>query len=452
MGSRLLEPPGGGYQALSTNYSVPSTKYEVPTTWGYSVPGTAYETAGSVQGTYSPPETSYFPQNSFAPVATKYDFPSNGHPSTLPTATPTPGSQSYIPTPASQTQTYNPNPFASQMTVYDVPATSYDAPLRSGNLAVPAAYAPVNMTPASTFTTFTTPSTSQDGLTMGVYGPCSSAPAADPAQMTYAAPLSSAPLHSYNPPPGYASPALGTREVAPISSAPLQSYNPPPGYASPALGTREVGTPPPATMALDATCRATFSPPPDQQGSSRVPVYAAPGTPERDLLSSAAATTLLGATPLTHGPGTGVATPTAPGLGTVSTPTAAGLGTLNGTPSKPLGSIRQVPMPSTLIKDPENATVTQHHAMVMATREQAQPEYLTGRTQEVEGPPQVTQQHTQQVVNGEVQQQVVEVPNVQVHEIIQEIPEVQIVDKIVEVPRVVQQPVEHIVEEIAGAS
>ena len=45
----------------------------------------------------------YFPQNSFAPVATKYDFPSNGHPSTLPTATPTPGSQSYIPTPASQT-------------------------------------------------------------------------------------------------------------------------------------------------------------------------------------------------------------------------------------------------------------------------------------------------------------------------------------------------------------
>ena len=33
-------------------------RYEVPTTWGYSVPGTAYETAGTVQGTYSPPDTS----------------------------------------------------------------------------------------------------------------------------------------------------------------------------------------------------------------------------------------------------------------------------------------------------------------------------------------------------------------------------------------------------------
>eukprot|EP00435_Cladocopium_sp_Y103_P049502 s1614_g14.t4 len=98
--------------------------------------------------------------------------------------------------------------------------------------------------------------------------------------------------------------------------------------------------------------------------------------------------------------------------------------------------------------------VTQHHAMVMASKEQGQPEFLTSRTREVDGAAQVTQEHKQQLVNGsldwccEVHEQVVEVPDVQVQEIIQEIPEVQIVEKVVEVPRVLKQPVEHLVEEI----
>ena len=38
--------------------------------------------------------------------------------------------------------------------------------------------------------------------------------------------------------------------------------------------------------------------------------------------------------------------------------------------------------------------------MVMASKEQGPPEFLTSRTREVDGAPQVTQEHKQQLVNG----------------------------------------------------
>lgn len=57
-------------------------------------------------------------------------------------------------------------------------------------------------------------------------------------------------------------------------------------------------------------------------------------------------------------------------------------------------------IPSIFSQDTKNAMVTQHHAMVMASKEQGQPEFLTSRTREVDGAAQVTQEHKQQLVNG----------------------------------------------------
>ena len=54
----------------------------------------------------------------------------------------------------------------------------------------------------------------------------------------------------------------------------------------------------------------------------------------------------------------------------------------------------------TCVQDTKNAMVTQHHAMVMASKEQGQPEFLTSRSREVDGAAQVTQEHQQQLVNG----------------------------------------------------
>eukprot|EP00913_Durusdinium_trenchii_P030297 g28382.t1 len=113
-----------------------------------------------------------------------------------------------------------------------------------------------------------------------------------------------------------------------------------------------------------------------------------------------------------------------------------------------MGPVTQVKVPVDTFKDQARATMTMHNAMMHATREQGQPQYITGVGSEVDAQPQVTVQRQEQVVPGQVKQQIVEIPTVQEEIVEQEIPEVQMVQKVVEVPQVVQQQVEQIVEQI----
>ena len=99
-------------------------------------------------------------------------------------------------------------------------------------------------------------------------------------------------------------------------------------------------------------------------------------------------------------PTTGLTGAKTPGGASEAPTTMVGAAPLTPNFTTPLRSIRQVPMASRMVKDHEHAMVTQHHAMVMASREQGQPEYLTSRTREVDGAPKVTQEHKQQLVNG----------------------------------------------------
>ena len=99
-------------------------------------------------------------------------------------------------------------------------------------------------------------------------------------------------------------------------------------------------------------------------------------------------------------PTTGLTGAKTPGGASEAPTTLVGAAPLTPSFTTPLRSIRQVPMASRTVKAHEHATVTQHHAMVMATKEQGQPQYLQTNTREVDGAPKVTQEHKQQLVNG----------------------------------------------------
>ena len=249
-------------------------------------------------------------------------------------------------------------PFLEVPGGYSIPGTSYSVP--STNYEVPPTQGVV---PVTNYEGSTVP-----GVNMGAYGPMAYGPGgaystpttrydvpgnpgAEHPAMMYAAPQTSelTPASTFAttfttttnevPSMTYAAPTMDHNLPNPYTT-PISSFQPPTSPEPISTGAFLAGHP---ELGLDATARAFASPEPVVGCGTTTPLAT---TPAR---CSETPTTLVGATPLVGtAPGTPRVVSFAPHSGT---PPTRSLSHQSPGPSPMLGSVRQVPMPSKVVKE-----------------------------------------------------------------------------------------------------